>query len=207
MDEYKKSEWGDGPWHNEPDRFEWSDKETGLVCIARRGPMGAWCGYVGVSPTHPAHGLHYDGCSQEDADARMEYFHKNHKKIMTADYESPQVPTIPGVGEAIQNIRVHGRLTYSGTLDLKNGYWFFGFDCSHAGDFTPGMYFTLKKFYSDKGDLSALSRFVTDSTLGSKNKYRDLEYTKRECVRLAKQLSEIKTSRDLLTELLTSPKT
>ena len=49
-----KSEWGPGPWQDEPDRFEWRHK--GVPCLALRGPWGAWCGYVAAEPGHPWHG-------------------------------------------------------------------------------------------------------------------------------------------------------
>lgn len=41
----------EGPWTAEPDREEWRHS-SGLACLARRGPMGAWCGYVAVPPGH-----------------------------------------------------------------------------------------------------------------------------------------------------------
>jgi hypothetical protein len=50
-----KSEWGDGPWQDEPDRELWRH-ESGYPLLAVRGPQGAWCGYVGLPPGHPWHG-------------------------------------------------------------------------------------------------------------------------------------------------------
>lgn len=55
-----KSEWGDGPWQNEPDKVQWQDEATGLPCLIVRGPQGALCGYVGVAEGHPAFEKHYD---------------------------------------------------------------------------------------------------------------------------------------------------
>jgi len=55
----EKSEWGPGPWQDEPDRVEW--RHAGLPCLVRRSPMGGnWCGYVAVPPGHPLHGADYD---------------------------------------------------------------------------------------------------------------------------------------------------
>ena len=45
-----------GAWEDEPDKVVWVDDATGLDCMARRGPVGAWCGYVGVTEVHPWHG-------------------------------------------------------------------------------------------------------------------------------------------------------
>lgn len=69
-----KSEWGEGQWTDEPDKRQWEDAATGLPCIIVRGPSGSWCSYVGVSPGHPAYGLHYDGISVEDAERRSKRF-------------------------------------------------------------------------------------------------------------------------------------
>ncbi len=48
--------------------------------------------------------------------------------------------------------------------------WWFGFDCCHSGDFSPGLTFTL---------------FPNDTS------YRDLNYVKEQCRNLAKQLIEV----------------
>src|SRR5438477_3224946 len=63
-DRVPRSEWGPGPWQDEPDRVDF--EHAGLPCLAHRGPSGQWCGYVGLPPTHPAYGQHYD---QVDVDA------------------------------------------------------------------------------------------------------------------------------------------
>lgn len=53
-----------GPWWGEPDRVEWPH-DSGLRCLALRGPAGAWCGYVGVPKGHPLHGADYSGLPVE----------------------------------------------------------------------------------------------------------------------------------------------
>lgn len=59
-----KSQWGDGPWQQEPDRVEF--EHAGMPCVLHRGPTaGAWCGYVAVPPGHPAHGKEYDNVPSE----------------------------------------------------------------------------------------------------------------------------------------------
>jgi hypothetical protein len=56
---FDKSTWGDGPWHHESDRVEWT--HAGLPCLAARSELGGmWCGYVAVPPGHPLHGKHHD---------------------------------------------------------------------------------------------------------------------------------------------------
>ena len=59
-----KSEWGPGPWQDEPDRAEW--RHAGLPCLAVRVMHhGSWCGYVAVPPGHPAYGKPYDDVEVE----------------------------------------------------------------------------------------------------------------------------------------------
>jgi hypothetical protein len=52
-DTLPKSEWGPGPWQDEPDEKRWIDEATGLRCaILRSEETGAICGYVEID--HPA---------------------------------------------------------------------------------------------------------------------------------------------------------
>lgn len=58
-----KPMWGPGPWHREPDRFEWRHR-SGLPLLIVRSPVtGSLCGYVGVPPEHPLYGVNYSGCA------------------------------------------------------------------------------------------------------------------------------------------------
>lgn len=66
-------------------------------------------------------------------------------------------------------IDVHGGLTYAGDhapTKESDGTWWFGFDCAHSGDLVPGM----------------RSGFSVGDT------YKDVEFVKAECERLAEQL-------------------
>ena len=66
-----KSTWGAGPWQDEPDKLQWPDPATGAPCMMIRGQAtGAWCGYVGVFPSHPWHGLDLGDCILPDAKRR-----------------------------------------------------------------------------------------------------------------------------------------
>lgn len=119
-----------GPWWGEPDRVDWIDPGSGLPCRARRGPFGAWCGYVGLLPGHPWYDVDYD-----DLD-----------------------------------VEVHGGLTFGGRLsDAPEAMRWVGFDCAHAGDYTPGL--VAKGFPSYPGEV-----------------YRDLAYVEAEIRKLAEQL-------------------
>ena len=145
MSAIDKSGWGDGPWQVEPDRLEW--RHAGIPCLmVRHSWSGHWCGYVGVSPEHPWHGKSYSD-------------------------------------EAV-NVNVHGGLTYSDEChgkvchDAQPGepehVWWFGFDCAHCLDLSPGV-----------------------SSLGyarnPEEQYRDATYVESETNRLAEQVQRIQT--------------
>ena len=58
----EKAEWPRGSWTDEPDKLQWIDEGTGLDCLIVRNGSGALCGYVGVGPGHPLHGVGYSQC-------------------------------------------------------------------------------------------------------------------------------------------------
>lgn len=89
-----KSEWGPGPWQDEPDKVQWVDEATGLDCLMVRNSAGTWCGYVGVGPDHPWHGIDYSACIMgEDCDEDPERYYCDHRP--------------DGI------VRVHGGLTFA----------------------------------------------------------------------------------------------
>lgn len=189
-----KSAWGDGPWQSEPDKIQWQDAATGYPClIVRNGEVtGALCGYVGVSPNHPAHGLHYDGCTKAAADLRKVARRKASALWMEAkktdpnaapSYNLPEAPVVSvGLSEGLE---VHGGLTFAdgcghGEEDRgichkpdpgePDNVWWFGFDCAHACDIAPAM-------SRDSDDV-----------------YRDVSFVTAECESLAKQLKAMEES-------------
>lgn len=103
------------------DRSKWGDgpwdgepdrvefEHAGLPCLMVRSTMGHWCGYAAVPPGHALHGAYYDK----------------------------------------PDVNVHGGLTYSGDCGGQichvpkpgepDAVWWFGFDCAHLGDHSPGL--------------------------------------------------------------------
>lgn len=143
-----KSGWGDGPWQTEPDRVEF--RHAGLPCLMVRHPvLGHFCGYAAVPPGHPLHG-------------------KSSKE------------------EDLACVDVHGGINYAAPCDgvichvpepgEPDNAWWFGFDCAHCFDITPGMFKTI-----------GAERFAA---LFADSEYRDLAYVRRETKRLAEQLAE-----------------
>lgn len=112
-----KSKWPTGPWHDEPDKIQYADPDTGLPCLITRNPyVGSLCGYVGVAESHPYFGVNY---SDVDLDA--------HGGVNFSDFcqtdgsEAQRVCHIPSAGES------------------DHIFWF-GFDCAHASmDALPGV--------------------------------------------------------------------
>jgi len=124
-----RTQWSKGEWDDEPDKVQWTDEETGLVCLAKRNPhMGNWCGYVGVAPEHPMYGKDYN-----DVDADV------HGGLTYADscQEGPLEMTICHIPE-------------SGSPDHL---WWLGFDCGHADDVSPNP---LMKYHSLRGTYKTL---------------------------------------------------
>ncbi len=107
-------------WKTEPDEARWT--HAGLACAIMRGPVGAWCGYVGVPADHPTYGLGYYTSSYE-----------------VEDVLSGEAARKAPVQAQLNDIRVHGGMTFSGKRFDDNGLHWFGFDCSHAGDYSPGL--------------------------------------------------------------------
>ena len=148
--------WPAGPWDGEPDKVQWPDAATGLPCLAvRNGWSGNWCGYVGVSPGHPAHGKDYDDASLYSLEAHGGVTFAG--ACQPGDAEDTGICHVPAPGES-------------------DGVWWFGFDCAHAWDISPG----LLKLYGDRAFVMA-----QDST------YRDLPYMQNQCAYLAAQLASM----------------
>lgn len=112
MTDIGKTEWGPGPWQDEPDRVFWRHSPSGFPCLAKRGPSGSWCGYVAVPPGHPAHEATYDGLEVEV-----------HGGLTYAEHcdgnEGTGICHVPAEGE-------------------PDNVWWLGFDCAHYNDFSPG---------------------------------------------------------------------
>jgi hypothetical protein len=107
-----KSDWGEGPWQEEPDKMQWMDPGTGLPCLIVRGPHGNLCGYVGVPEEHPAFGERYD-----DVDVEAHGGLTFSDRCYLGEKEQGVCHTVePGESDVV---------------------WWLGFDCAHGGDLCP----------------------------------------------------------------------
>lgn len=152
----------EGPWQDEPDKVVWVDPTTGLDAMIVRNWHGVWCGYVGVPEGH-------------------RLFEKDYNDLF--DWETE-------IGDEVD---VHGGLTFAsrcqpGATEGSRAVchtarpgspevWWFGFDCGHYNDVSPGMLQYLKGFTPEielPGELRAA--------------YRTIEFVQGEVTRLAAQL-------------------
>lgn len=164
-----KSEWPRGAWDEEPDKVQWQDPSTGLPCLIVRASAGVLCGYVGVPESHPWHGRTY---SAPIGECTAECTEEDH------------------YGHCIDSrIRVHGGLTFSDACEPgaheargichipapgePDHVWWFGFDCGHHRDLSPGYARILPSLMRD-------------------GEYRDLAYVRAEVTALAAQLAAVR---------------
>lgn len=113
--------WDAGEWDNEPDKVQWTDPATGLICLAKRNHYGSWCGYVGIAADHPAYGKDYDSV-EVDCHGGLTY--------SGLCQEGPPEQIICHVPESGQP---------------EHLYWL-GFDCGHCDDLAPGTRAFCKRY-------------------------------------------------------------
>lgn len=171
-----RTDWGPGPWDGEPDRLDF--EHAGLPCLLRRGPVGAWCGYAGVPPGHPLHGVGYDEAPALEV----------HWGLTFAGGCEGTICHVPKPGE-------------------PDNVWWLGWDCAHAGDYAPHIQAVLRRLRSE-GKLRDASAFetITDAEASGERfgparqqhhmpwplgpeVYRDLAFARAETERLAEQLA------------------
>lgn len=119
----------------------------GLPFIIWRNPkMKFWCGYVGVPKDSRLNGKRY---------------------YISTESENG----LSNLEKAINDIDVHGGLTWAGELGDKSGddIWYFGFDCAHSGD----------------------AYMLDYLRFGEKNTYKNKAYVMTEIEALARQLKKI----------------
>jgi hypothetical protein len=187
--------WPAGPWDGEPDRATWVHDETGARCTLRRGPLGSWCGYVGLRPNHPAAGKRY-----QDLDIRGEELTYGHyceainedewiRYRMARESWVTESLIFPH-GDAARHLR-EDRKGNTSTLngyrkwmqhwvlchdDCPHGLWWLGFDTAHLFDVIPGMLMHLH------------GRMVDLYPMGRRPTYKTLDWMVTETNRLATEL-------------------
>lgn len=158
-----------GPWDTEPDKVQWVDPASDLDCLIVRNHFGAWCGYVGVTDGHPAFGLPYSDDLLYDADVHggLTYSDMCQAGDGLEEEEEEGEPS-----DGICHVPFPGRPAHV--------YWF-GFDCAHSMDFSPGLTSMERRHFGPEGEDSA--RFQPT--------YRDINFVRDQVVNLASQLAHL----------------
>jgi hypothetical protein len=158
-----KSGWPDGPWKTEPDRIEWT--HAGYTCLIRRHPHhGALCGYVGVDNTHPLYGEEWNITPAVDELAA-------HRGVNYSGHCSGEICHVPAPG-------------------MPDDVWWFGFDCAHAFDLSPG-FLNLEAEAEERSPVLRNMRERLEQLPSAelfREVYRDLAYVKAVTEGLAAQL-------------------
>ena len=145
--------------------------EEGLLATIVFTTSGHRCGYVAVPTTHPAYKLNYytdsirlGGISEDTFD---------------------QIQTM----KLVNDISVHGGLTYSDEHTDTDELWFFGFDAAHCDD-KPDYELARKYYATDIEIIETLNHraYVGGATT---RKVRSRAYMTEQCISLSKQLADI----------------
>lgn len=147
-----------GEWEEEPDREAFVHAE--LPCLILRAlphqTGGHLNGYVGVPLKHPGAGSKMERIVGRDIDTKYDDI----------------------------DVDVHGGLTFSGVGeggDLRpQGFYWFGFDCAHAGDYSPPTDPRVHQVHVDVTGRTGPSDYET---------YRNIEYVRGQVRHLAEQLA------------------
>lgn len=175
-----QKDWPNGAWSTEPDDSEWMTA-AGLRAYALRHPsFGHWCGYVEVPKDHPLFGV---GIGEESPALAAALERRKEQPI--GEHPSFAVMLAAVFGGGVKPspaivFSVHGGITFADAAYWTGGdpnSWWFGFDCGHCDDVSPGM---LKY---------GLAMLGEDAMRGQE--YRELAYVFAECERLAEQLAQV----------------
>lgn len=157
------------PFFNEPDY--WKSCAYGLPFYMKRNWSKAWCGYVGVPKHHPHFELNYSDRIIADRNS-----------ILIKD-QSPISIFLEAAAPEDERVSLDflydcpGGITWAenhAAGESPDGYWWFGFDCSHYNDLSP--------------------RDIIEEGLNNKNwrpgTYKDFKWVHGKIVHLASQLSD-----------------
>lgn len=160
------------PWFTEDNKVDF--EAEGFKCAMRRGPLGSWCGYVGIPKTHPWHGKAYSDKIKPTKDMLGPRTAQDHGPIDVFCMLFSGVDPAEALNITLA-MRIHGGLTYASDrvpCGEPDGLWWFGFDCAHSGDLIPS--FAEQRALHHGNDI-----------------YRDQSYVIAECQSLAAQLARI----------------
>ena len=196
-----KSNWGDGPWQNEPEKVQYFDDETGYPCLIKRvDHSGHLCGYVGIGPSHLLYkksykdlydldikihgGLTFSSFCQDMSEETWEKFKLQLEKYRPKAKKYPEGDAANFIQKwqpVIDNYQIWKEKAQSEFIchipnpSEPDNIWWFGFDCAHVGDYSSMVIQSLGfKGYHSRKEI-----------------YRDINYVKQEIKSLALQLQKL----------------
>jgi hypothetical protein len=167
-------------WDDEPSQDAFV--ASGLYCLIRRTPEGAWAGYAGVQKEHALWRQSRDVLISlpESFAARV----PDLRRIAAVDIATVPAELVAGMTVPLSiAIDVHGGLYFTGMLpSLDEPYWYFGFSCTQPWDYKPlDPLARSARETMDPEQHEALFRTAAD--------YRTAEYARSETERLAAQIA------------------
>ncbi|MGF6877347.1 hypothetical protein [Paraburkholderia sp. MM5477-R1] len=172
----------DRPWETEP--HEAAFIANGLQCFMMRNDMQVWCGYVGVPASHVLYEL-----DRLDLVPFPETWRDRHVlpdeqgivNVFLSMFRDARNEIPESHAPLAMVLSAHGGLSFSGRLSSWPDLWFFGFDCGHAGDYSPGLHqVLLGSGYLQRGPDFAGPLFST---------YRTFDYVQSEVISLSDQIA------------------
>lgn len=166
----------------------------GYRCVVVMTSMCHRCGYVGIPEGHYLYKKNYikDKCLRFSDISKGNQGKRGKRGFMplvALMFSSETELVSPDV-----YFDVHGSITYAASdneypVENKNGLWFFGFDCGHAGDKKSPKDAYAYGLITDK----QLKYFLDlDSKYSIENEEeRTADYVEQECISLAKQLKKV----------------
>jgi hypothetical protein len=181
----------DRPWESEPDSLEF--EAEGLPCAMIRNDIGVWCGYVGVDSNHPLFGLPTNHPLRLPAS-----WFENRRGFQGAGVLDVFVFALSGaqLDEACPislAFEVHGGVNYANDhvpCHEPDERWWFGFDCSHAGDRVPRLNVDMMIDQMIE-TMPEKVRDIMRNVCHPPTIYRDQSYVVSECQSLAAQLISV----------------
>lgn len=110
------------PWYNEPDKVQWEDEATGFPCLAIRGELGAWHGYVGVDTSHPLFGI-------------------THQEINKNEFILYGGLTFTGSSQKVKKGEEDIGICYISRGEEVTDIWWLGFNYAHCWNYVPSVDF------------------------------------------------------------------
>jgi len=130
-------------WEREPTDLRFTDDATGLPCaMIRHREMRTWCGYIGVLHTHPWHRLAYQTPVKAPSPLINRPVSIHELGAINVFCAAASAKPEQGIWPIDVLVRCHGGITFSDVAYWENedrASWWFGFDCSHGGDYIPAL--------------------------------------------------------------------